>query len=95
MSDGQSRQPDAGHLQPLAARSPRGESDVIDPFVQRSAGGVLIELELNADHVGPRGVIDFPSLVESVALAVEDERVVAIGIGAGSLKVPLNVMLAG
>jgi hypothetical protein len=35
------------------ARSPRGQSDIIDPFVKWSAGGILIELKLNADHVGP------------------------------------------
>src|SRR6202042_683744 len=65
---------------------------VIDPFMNRSAGGILVQLVLDADHIRPRGIVDRPGLVESVGLTIDDQRVVAILRGADALNVPLDVV---
>ena len=71
---------------------PHGQSDVIDPLVQWSAGGILVQLVLDADHIRPGGIVGVPGLIESVAVTVQNERVVAILRGADALKIPLNVV---
>lgn len=45
---------------------PHRQIHVIDPFVKWSAAGVLVQLELDADHIRPRGIVDVPGLVQSV-----------------------------
>ena len=57
-----------------------------------SAGGVLVQLVLDADHIRPRGIVDRPGLVESVVLTIDNQRVVAILRGADSLNVPLDMV---
>jgi hypothetical protein len=49
---------------------------MIHPFVKRSCGGILVQLELNADHILPGGGVDIPCLIESVGRTIEDQRVV-------------------
>src|ERR1700733_503401 len=71
---------------------PHCQIHVIDPFMNRSAGGILVQLVLDADHIRPRGIVDRPGLVESVGLTIDDQRVVAILRGADALNVPLDVV---
>lgn len=74
---------------------PHRQGHVVDPFVKWSGAGVLVQLILDADHIGPRGVVGGPGLIEPVGLAIEDQRVVAILRGADALNVPLDVVPAG
>jgi hypothetical protein len=67
----------------------------MDQFMQRGAAGILVELVLDADHIGPDGLVDVPGLIKSECLTVENERVVAILGGTDALKVPLNVVPGG
>jgi len=59
------------------------------------AGGILVQLVLDADHIRPGGVVEGPGLVESVCMTVKYECVVAILRGTDALVVPLNVVPAG
>jgi hypothetical protein len=56
---------------PLAL--PHRQSHVIDPFVKWSAGGILVQLVLNADHIRPSSSVNVPGLIESIGLAVAVE----------------------
>ena len=62
--------------------------------MQWSAGGILVQLVLDADHIRPSGGVDVPGLIESVCLTVEHECVVTILRGIEALIVPLNVVPA-
>ena len=74
---------------------PHRQIHVIDPFVKWSTGGILVQLELDADHIRPGGIVDGPGLIESVGLTIDDQRVVAILRGIDALNVPLDVVPAG
>ena len=73
---------------------PLRQSHIVNPFVKRSTGGILVQLVLNPGLILPGGRVDRPGLIESVASTVEDECVVAILRGTGALNVPLNVVPA-
>lgn len=67
---------------------------MIDPFVKWSTGGILVQLELDADHIRPSGRVDRPGLIESVRITIENQRVVAVLRCIEALKVPLDVVPA-
>jgi hypothetical protein len=66
---------------------PHRQSHVIDPFVKWSTGGILVQLELDADHIRPSGIVDVPGLIDSVGFTIYDQGVVAILGGIDALLV--------
>lgn len=77
-----------------AAALPHRQSDFINPLAQWSTRGILIELVLNSDHIGPSGIVGGPGLIQSVRVVVKHECVVAIGRWVDALDVQLDVVPA-
>ena len=79
-------------VQPPPFALPHGQSHFIDPFVKRSASGIVVQLELQADLICPGSTVDVPGLIDSVRCAIKDQRIVAILRGIDELIVPLHVV---
>ena len=65
---------------------------LVDPLMDRVAVGALVELPLEADSIRPYSRIHRPYLVESVAVAIDHERIVPILRGTDPLHVPLDTV---
>ena len=77
----------------LKLRLPHSEGDGVDPLVISLAAAVHVELELHAHIVGPAVVCGMSRRIDRCAVAIDDQRDVSVGVGAGiGGYVPLNVM---